>query len=125
MDVSGAPLAPFSHFCYSCVMSFLFLHVLFISFRVCFPGRPDSRMYCPDIIGRDSWVWDKQKTLYKTIPPTGWGSKRSRQGLSTLRNLTQWRSDKVIVVVVVVVESYCFLINIIVDPGGPWPPAVY
>ena len=69
LEVSGAPLAPFSHFCYSCVMSFLFLHVLFISFRVCFPGRPDSRMYCPDIIGRDSWVWDEQETLYKNNSP--------------------------------------------------------
>ena len=65
---------------------FLFLHVLFISFRVCFPGRPDSRMYCPDIIGRDSWVWDEQKALYKIIPPTAWGNKPSRQGLATLRN---------------------------------------
>ena len=69
MEVSGAPLAPFSHFCYLCVMSFLFLYVIFISFRVCFPGRPDSRMYCPDIIGRDSWEWDEQKTLYKNNSP--------------------------------------------------------
>ena len=65
---------------------FSFLYVIFISFRVCFPGRPDSRMYCPDIIGRGSWVWDEQKTLYKTIPPTGWGNNPSRQLLSTRRS---------------------------------------
>ena len=54
--------------------------------HVCFPGRPDSRMYCPDIIGRDSWEWDEQKTLYKIIPPTGWGNNPSRQLLSTQRS---------------------------------------
>ena len=109
--------------------------------HVCFPGRPDSRMYCPDIIGRGSWVWDEQKTLYKIIPPTGWGNKPSRQGLSTQREWTRRRLCEVIVVVVIVlvcilvdvvavvvggvVESYCFLINIIVEPGVPRPPSFY
>ena len=40
---------------------------------VCSLGRPYSRMQCPCVIGRDSWVWGKQKALYKIIPPTSWG----------------------------------------------------
>ena len=39
------------------------------------PGRPDSRMWCPQVIGRDSWVWVKQKALFKRIPPTRWGRR--------------------------------------------------
>ena len=84
--VSRAPLASFSYKLHY-INQKLWLNIHWTSIKhVCFPGRPDSRMYCPDIIGRDSWVWDEQKTLYKIIPPTGWGNKPSRQGLSTLRN---------------------------------------
>ena len=36
-------------------------------------GRPDSRMQYPYVIGRGDWVWDKQKALYKIIPPQGGG----------------------------------------------------
>ena len=83
LEVSRAPLASFSYKLHY-INQKLWLNIHWTSIKhLCLPGRPDSRMYCPDIIGRDSWVWDEQKALYKTIPPTGWGSKRSRQGLST------------------------------------------
>ena len=36
-------------------------------------GRPHSKMWCPYVIGRDSWVRVKQKALYKRIPPNGGG----------------------------------------------------
>ena len=29
----------------------------------------DSRMWCPHDIGRDSWVWGEQETLYNIISP--------------------------------------------------------
>ena len=28
-----------------------------------------SRMWCPQDIGRDSWVWGEQETLYNIISP--------------------------------------------------------
>ena len=84
--VSRAPLASFLYKLHY-INQKLWLNIHWTSIKhLCLPGRPDSRMYCPDIIGRDSWVWDEQKTLYKIIPPTGWGNKPSRQGLSTRRS---------------------------------------
>ena len=61
-------------------------------------------MYCPDIIGRDSWVWDEQKALYKIIPPTGWGISPHGKGypLSVLKH-NDVRAKVIVVVVVVVV----------------------
>ena len=32
-------------------------------------GRPESRMWCPYVIGRDSAAWVGQKALYKIFPP--------------------------------------------------------
>ena len=61
-------------------------------------------MYCPDIIGRDSWVWDEQKTLYKTIPPQGGGISLhgNYSPLSVLKH-DNVRAKVIVVVVVVVV----------------------
>ena len=34
-----------------------------------FSAVRDSRMWCPHDIGRDSWVWGEQETLYNIISP--------------------------------------------------------
>ncbi len=42
-------------------------------------GRPRSRMWCPDVIGRDGWVWVEQGTLRKRkFPPQGGGARPNR-----------------------------------------------
>ena len=47
-----------------------------------FSGVRHSRMWCPHDIGRDSWVWGEQETLYNIIsPPTKWGMKPWRCGI--------------------------------------------
>ena len=94
LEVSRVPLASFSYKLHY-INQKLWLNIHWTSIKhLCLPGRPDSRMYCPDIIGRDSWVWDEQKTLYKIIPPTGWGNKPSRQLLSTQRSESRRRSSQ-------------------------------
>ena len=62
----------------------------------------DFRMWCPHDIGRDSWVWGEQDTLWSMIPPTKWGKNPSPKG-SPCREETGWPVGKMIVVVVVVV----------------------
>ena len=49
-------------------------------------GRPDPRMYNPYVIGRDSWVWDKQKALYKIIPPQSGGGGPNWNGTTRREN---------------------------------------
>ena len=68
-----------------------------------------SRMWCPHGIGRDSWVWGEQETLWSMIPPTKWGMKPSLCG-SPCREKTGWPVGEMIVVVVVVVV-HLFLIS--------------
>ena len=58
-----------------------------------------SRMWCPHGIGRDSWVWGEQETLWSMIPPTKWGMKPSLCG-SPCREKTGWPVGEMIVVVV-------------------------
>ena len=37
--------------------------------RAVFPVVRHSRMKCPHDIGRDSWVWEEQETLYSINSP--------------------------------------------------------
>ena len=68
----------------------------------------DSRMWCPHNVGRDSWVWGEQETLYTLNSPHRVGeealSKRSPLSVGCVPRLGG-------VMVVVVVESYNFFIN--------------
>ena len=74
---------------------------------VCNLGRPHSRMYCLYVIGRDSWVWGKQKTLYKNNSPHELGE----ESLTVMDPLNVFKHvdvrTEVIVVVVVVVRLMC------------------
>ena len=76
------------------------------SYLVCWVVR-QSRMWCPHDIGRDSWVWGEQETLYIWIPPTKWGKNPSPRW-SPGREKTGWPVGKM---VVVVVESFNFFKN--------------
>ena len=72
-------------------------------------------MWCPHDIGRDSWVWGEQETLYIRFPPTKWGMKPSPRG-APCREEAGWPMGKMVaaaaaaavVVVVVAVESYYY-----------------
>ena len=69
-----------------------------------------------------------RKLFIKQFPPQGGGISLHIKGYPHCvikHGGVRAKVIVVVVVVVVVVESYCFLINIIVDPGGAWPPPVY
>ena len=77
----------------------------FVCWVVCY-----SRMWCPHDIGRDSWVWGEQETLCKTNSPHEVGEEALSRRIP-LSGESVPRSDGVMVVVVVVVESYNFFKN--------------
>ena len=59
-----------------------------------------SRMWCPHGIGRDSWVWGEQETLWPWFPPrSGEGSPRREELLVGRKRGGPW---------VKMVESYNF-----------------
>ena len=64
-----------------------------------------SRMWCPHDIGRDSWVWGKQETLWMMNSPHEVGEEALSKR-SSLSGGNGWPVDKMIVIVVVFVESY-------------------
>ena len=80
-------------------------------------------MWCPHDIGRDSWVWGEQETLWSMNSPTKWGMKPSPFG-SRCREETGWPSDKMVVVVVVVVAVVvgcgCWLSLVVLVGCGCW-----
>ena len=79
-------------------------------------GRPGPRMWCPHVIGRDGWVWVEQRALRKRkFPPQGGGERPDWRGATRRENST----SGVRVWVIVVVECYCYLKNIIVEPFEP------
>ncbi len=69
-------------------------------------------MYCPDIIGRDSWVWDEQKLFIKEFPPQGGGISPHGKG-SPLSVLKHDDVRAKVIVIVVVVEYSFNIINIL------------
>ena len=66
-------------------------------------------MWCPHDIGRDSWVWGEQETLWMMNSPHEVGEEASSLIGSRCREKTGWPTGKI--VVVVVVECYCYLKN--------------
>ena len=42
----------------------------------------ESRMWCPHDIGRDSWVWGEQETLYMMISPHEVGEEALAERIS-------------------------------------------
>ena len=80
-----------------------------------FSAVRDSRMWCPHDIGRDSWVWGEQETLYNITSPhevgdealTVWnpvvGGKRGGPWV-------RWLLKLIISLKIIIVE-----------PGGPRP----
>ena len=42
----------------------------------------DSRMWCPHDIGRDSWVWGEQETLWKVDSPHEVGEEALTEKIS-------------------------------------------
>ena len=61
-----------------------------------------SRMWCPHDIGRDSWVWGEQETLWIINSPHEVGEEASSPRGSRCREKTGWPVDEMVVVVVVV-----------------------
>ena len=86
------------------------MQLSFILARDVFSVVRHSRMWCPYDIGRDSWVWGEQETLYMMNSPQEWGMKPSPRG-APCREEAGWPMGKMVVVVVVVVvavESYYY-----------------
>ena len=70
-----------------------------------FPAVRESRMWCPHDIGRDSWVWGEQETLWFMNSPHEVGEEAlsKRSPLSGDSVPPSWVKMVVVVVVVVVV----------------------
>ena len=64
----------------------------------------DSRMWCPHDIGRDSWVWGEQETLWMMNSPHEVGEEASSLIGPRCREKTGWPTGKI-------VECYCYLKN--------------
>ena len=62
----------------------------------------DSRMWCPHDIGRDSWVWGDQETLWFMNSPHEVGEEAVSKRSSLSGDSVPWNGG----VMVVVVESY-------------------
>ena len=82
----------------------------------CFRSRAFHEVWCPKVIGRDSWVWEATGVSVQSPPPKNWGKK-----LVVVRKRIARENGKspeyvvfVVVVVVVVVHEYTSL--------GPAPP---
>ena len=63
----------------------------------------DSRMWCPHDIGRDSWVWGEQETLWFMNSPHEVGDEALTKRSPLSGDSVPWNGG---VMVVVVVESY-------------------
>ena len=50
--------------------------------RYVFSAVRDSRMWCPHDIGRDSWVWGEQETLYTIHSPHEVGEEALTERIS-------------------------------------------
>ena len=68
-------------------------------------------MYCLDEIGRDGWERGGRKSAVKKNSPKNWGKEPSPRG-----TLSGTKSDRPLSRVIVVVECYCYYIDIIVEP---------
>ena len=73
-----------------------------------FPVVRDSRMWCPHDIGRDSWVWGEQETLYTLNSPHEVGEEALSKRSTLSGESVPFHGGVMVVVVVVVVESYYF-----------------
>ena len=69
-----------------------------------FPVVRHSRMWCPHDIGRDSWVWGEQETLYTVDSPHEVGEEALTERSPLSGEPVPWNGG-----VMVVVESYYFL----------------
>ena len=65
-------------------------------------------MKCPHDIGRDSWVWGEQGTLYTINSPHKVGDEAFTVWMRLSGESVPWNGG---VMIVVVVESYYFFIN--------------
>ena len=77
----------------------------------------DSRMWCPHDIGRDSWVWGEQETLYMMNSPHEVGEEALFGRISPLGRKrgvpwVRWLLNPIISLRIIIVE-----------PGGPRPVA--
>ena len=82
-----------------------FLTISFFYTRDVFSVVRDSRMWCPHDIGRDSWVWGEQETLYTVDSPHEVGEEALTERSPLSGEPVPWNGG------VMVVESYYFLIN--------------
>ena len=76
----------------------------FDAMRVVISSRPDSRMWCPHEIGRENWAWVISTCGFLKLPP-------EKKGVLTFRNSVPRGGH-----LVIVVEFYFFLKNIVVVP---------
>ena len=65
----------------------------------------DSRMWCPHDIGRDSWVWGEQETLWMMNSPHEVGEEPLTERSPLSGDSVPWNGG------VMVVESYYFFKN--------------
>ena len=74
-------------------------------------------MLCPHDVGRENWGWEEQEALCVVASPHKVGEEALAEWSPFVGRKTERPWCKM--VVVVVVEDYIFLINIIVGTPGP------